>query len=351
MNTLSFFLRGLLLALGISCAAGAAAQSPLQYQGPDRGQRLQEGAREEGKLMLYTSMAEKDVQDLVGAFEKRYGIKVEVWRSGKNKVLQRALAEAGAGRNVVDVVQNPAPEMEALHREKLLQPVSSPLHAQLIEQALPEHGEWAGMRTYVFVQAFNPQRVSRDELPASYEDLLDPRWKGRLGIEAKNQEWFMTLMQQMGEKKGLDYFQRLVATNGVSLRTGHSLLANMVVAGEVPLAITMYSYLVEQKKAEGAPIDYVALAPTIAYTDGIGIARKAPHPHAAMLFYEFMLSEGQQMVARDHQITTHRRDLPKLDAFSPVYIDPAKVLDTYDEWRKRYDDVLNGRPIADAPSK
>jgi len=346
-----FRLRGLLVAMGMCCAAAAAAQSPLQHQGPDRAQRLIEGARDEGRLMLYTSMAEKDVQELVGAFEERYGIKVDVWRSGKNKVLQRALAEAGAGRNVVDVVQNPAPEMEALHREKLLQPVSSPLHEQLIEQALPEHGEWAGMRTYVFVQAFNPQRVSRDELPTSYQDLLDPRWKGRLGIEAKNQEWFMTLMQQMGQAQGLDYFQKLVATNGLSLRTGHSLLANMVVAGEVPFAMTMYSYLVEQKKAEGAPIDYVALAPTIAYTDGIGIAREAPHPHAAMLFYEFMLSEGQKMVAMDHQITTHRRDQSKLDAFSPVYIDPASVLDTYDEWRKRYDDVLNGRPIAGASSK
>lgn len=323
----------------------------MQYQGADRNERLLEGARQEGKLMLYTSMAEKDVQDLVEAFEKKYDIQVEVWRSGKNKVLQRALTEANAGRNAVDVIQNPAPEMEALHREKLLHPVESPFHRDLIKQALPAHHEWTGMRTYVFVQAYNPKLVAKDELPASYEDLLDPRWKGRLGIEAKNQEWFMTLMQQMGEQKGLEYFQKLVKTNGISLRTGHSLLANMVVAGEVPLAMTMYSYLVEQKKAAGAPIDYVALSPAIAYTDGIGIARQAPHPNAAMLFYEFMLNDGQRMVAKDHQITTHIRDQAKLEQFDPVYIDPAKVIDTYDQWHKLFDDVLNGRPVSLAAPK
>jgi iron(III) transport system substrate-binding protein len=323
----------------------AYAQVPM-YAGADRMQRLLDGARREGTLMVYTSMAERDSTRLVSAFEKKYGIKVNVWRSGKDKVLQRVVTEARAGRHEADFVLNPSPEMEALHREKLLQPVRSPVQKELIAAALPVHREWTGMRVYVFAQSYNTQKVSRDELPRTYQDLLDPRWKGRIGIESKQHEWFYALIQAMGEEKGLRFFRELIATNGVSLRTGNSLLNNMVISGEVPFAMNVYSYLPEQARAEGAPIDYITLSPTIAYTDGIGIVRRAPHPHTATLFYDFMLTEGQKIVSEHKAVTTSRRDEAILAKFNPVYIDPARVLDSYDKWAKLYDDTLNGRLTA-----
>jgi iron(III) transport system substrate-binding protein len=323
-------------------AAGAQAQVPL-YEGADRSARLLEGARREGGLTVYTSMAEKDNARIVDAFEKKYKLKVTVWRSGKHKVLQRVITEARAGRNEVDFILNPSPEMEALHREKLLQAVRSPLQKDLLPVALPAHGEWTGMRVYVFVQAYNTNQVKREELPRSYGDLLNPRWKGRLGIEGKEQEWFFTLVQAMGEEQGLRLFRQLVATNGLSVRSGNSLLANMVVSGEVPLALTVYSYLAEQNRANGAPLDYIALAPTIAYTDGIAVARAAPHPYAATLFYDFMLSEGQKIVAQHHALTTQRSNAAALARFNPVYINPARVLDSYERWTQLYNDTLQGR--------
>lgn len=339
------------LLAGLWAAAGAAwAQAP-QYQGADRSQRLLDGARREGSLMLYTSMAEKDSARLVGAFEKKYGIKVRVWRSGKNMVLQRLVTEANAKRYQADFVLNPAPEMEALHREKLLQPVRSPVQLDLIAAALPAHREWTGMRVYLFVQSYNTQKVARAELPRSWQDLLDPRWKGRLGIEAKQQEWFYALVQAMGEEKGLRFFRELVANNELSLRNGNSLLNNLVISGEVPLALNVYSYLPEQARAGGAPIDYISLAPAIAYTDGIGILRKAPHPHAATLFYDFMLTDGQRIVAENKAVTTNRRDQAALAKFNPVYIDPALVLDSYDKWGKLYDDILKGRTAPPEPTR
>ena len=318
------------------------AQVPL-YEGADRMERLLEGARREGALLFYTSMAEKDTARIVNAFEKKYGVKVNVWRSGKDKVLQRVVTEARAGRYEADFVLNPSPEMEALHREQLLQRVRSPVQKDLIAAALPAHGEWTGMRVYVFAQSFNTKKVSREELPRTFEDLLQPRWKGRLGIEIKQQEWFYALVQAMGEEKGLQFFRKLIATNAVSLRTGNSLLNNLVLSGEVPLAVNVYSYLPEQSRAEGAPIDYITLAPTIAYTDGIGITRRAPHPHAATLFYDFMLTEGQKIVSEHKAITTHRADAPTLAKFNPVYMDAARVLDNHDKWAKLYEDTLNGR--------
>src|ERR1700741_515529 len=144
---------------------------------------------------VYSSMAEKDVRQLVAEFERRTGVKVNLWRSGKNRVLERVLREARGGRYEVDVVHNPAPEMEALHSEKLLRRMDSPRHAELIPQAVPAHREWAGPRVYVFVQAYNTRVVDKAELPRTYGDLLAPRWKGRVAIEGKEQEWFYTLVQ------------------------------------------------------------------------------------------------------------------------------------------------------------
>src|SRR5256885_15046197 len=180
---------------------------------------------------VYSSMAEKDVRQLVAEFERRQGIKVNLWRSGKNRVLERALREARGGRYEVDVIHNPAPEMEALHNEKLLRPMNSPRLAELIPQAVAPHHEWAGPRVYIFVQAYNTTKVKRDELPRSYQDLLQPRWKGRVAIEGKEQEWFYTLVQAVGEAQGLELF-RALAANGLQVRMGNALLTNLVVAGD-----------------------------------------------------------------------------------------------------------------------
>ncbi|MEP7206497.1 MAG: extracellular solute-binding protein [Casimicrobiaceae bacterium] len=341
-------LAGLLasLVLGAGPARAQGAADPFNLTGPDRQQRLLEGARKEGVVNLYTSMNEKDVRALAAAFEKKYGIKAVVWRSGKNKVLQRTLAEAQAGRAEVDVVHNPAPEMEALRQEKQLRPVRSPYVADLIQGTVPAHGEWVPLRVYVFVQAYNTQAVKPDEVPKRWEDLLDARWKGRLGIEAKEQEWFATLAGVQGEAHTFGFFRDLTARNGLSVRSGNSLLLNMVISGEVPFALTMYSYLADQAKLKGAPIDYVALKPTVAYTDGVGIMQKAPHPYAAMLFYDFLLSDGEVMMKAQKQLTAHRRDEAQVAVFAPVYIDPTRVLVDYDKWTQAYEDAIQGRGLA-----
>ena len=322
-------------------ATTSVAQIPM-YEGADRTQRLQDGARREGTLSIYTSMAEKDITRLVSAFEAKHSIKTKVWRAGTDKVLQRVTTEARAGRHEVDFVLGTAPEMEAIYREKLLQPVRSPMQKELIPAALPAHREWTGMRVYVYVQAYNSQKISRDALPRRYEDLLNPRWKGQLGVESKH-EWFYTLVQAMGEEKGLRFFRDVVAANGMSLRNGSTLLANLVSAGEVPLALNLYAHVVAPLRAKGAPIDYLSLSPTVAATDSIAITRHAKHPHAATLFYDFLLSDGQKIVA-DNSISTHRRDEPLLARFQPIiFSDPVKILDNYSKWDKLFDDTMSGR--------
>lgn len=336
------------LIIFMTLASGSIAAQPTQYEGPDRSQRLIEGARREGVVNVYSSMVDKDLRRLAGEFEKKYAIKVNIWRSGKNKVLQRVLTEAQAGRVEADIVHNPSPEMEALVREKLLQEVRSPSQKDLIAGAMPVHRMWAGPRVYIFIQAYNTNKVKREELPKTWAELLDPRWKGRLGIEGKEQEWFYTLVQTMGEDKGLAFFRKLVATNGLSVRMGNALLNNMVVAGEVPMALTLYSYLPEQSKKAGAPIDWFALAPTIAYTDGIGITRNARHPHAAVLFYDFMLGDGQPLMAEMNHVVTNRRYESSLEKFQLKFIDVDAVLDGHQRWNRIFEDTINGRAAGGA---
>ena len=298
---------------------------------------------QEKSVTVYSSMAEKDVRRLVAEFERRHGVKVNLWRSGKDKILQRVLSEARAGRNEVDVIHNPSPEMEALHREKLLRRVDSPLLANLIPEAIAPHREWAGPRVYIYVQAYNTAKVKPEEVPKTYRDLLHPRWKGRIAIEGKEQEWFFTVVQAMGEAEGLRFFRELAATNGLSVRMGNALLTNLVAAGEVPFALTLYSYLPDQARRAGAPIEWIALAPTVAGTDAVGVAARSPRPQAAILFYEFMLGEGQAMMAEMNHVISHRRMAPEIQRFKPKWIDPAAVISDYDRWTKLFDDTIHGR--------
>src|SRR5262249_7612388 len=157
-------------------------------------------------------------------------------------VLQRGVVEAGAGRHEADIFETNGPEMEALVREKILTPVNSPAVDNLIPEARFAHASWVGSRLNIFAFAYNTNKVKKEELPKTYEDLLDPRWKGRLGIEAEDADWFSGVVGQMGEARGLKLWKDIVATNAVSIRKGHTLLTNLVASGEIPMAITVYNY-------------------------------------------------------------------------------------------------------------
>ena len=242
-------------------------------------------------------------------FEKRHGVRVNVWRASSVKVLQRLLAEKKAGRWDFDVVSISAPELEALYREGLLQEVNSTAHRALLEVTLPAHRGWAPQFINVFVQAYNTRAVRADELPRRWADLLDARWKGRLGVEANASEWYCTVLKTLGERNGAELFREMAARNGLSVRHGNSVLANMVVSGEVPLALAVYSHMIEEAKAQGAPVDWFALEPLVARVNGVGVSRQPPHPHAARLFYEYLLTEAQPLMVKLHYVSP-RRDLP-----------------------------------------
>ena len=336
-------MRALLYVLGLAAAVGGYAQdaSLLRYEGADRLQKALPAAKKEGSLALYTSFAEKDLPPLLGAFEKRYGIKVKVWRSASEKVLQRAVVETGAGRHDFDVVHTSALEMEAMVREKVLQPVAPAHGVELLAGAQRPHRGWTATYLSFWVQAYNTNLVRKEDLPRTYQDLLDPKWKGKLGIEARVPEWYATIAMDMGEEKGIKFFRDLVAKNGISVRGGHTLLNNLVIAGDVPLALTMYQYITEGAKRKGAPVDWFVLEPVVGRMSGVGIARNVQHPNAALLFYEFMLStEAQQLLLELDYVPTLAKLPSPMANRRFTLVDPAIALDHRDKWDTSFQEVI-----------
>ncbi|NYT70774.1 ABC transporter substrate-binding protein [Pusillimonas noertemannii] len=338
-------------ALGLALASAATAQTPASleqlavYNGPDREQILIEGARKEGSLTFYTSFAQKDLPPIVSAFEEKYGIKINVWRAGSDKVVQRTLTEASGGRHEVDAIHVGAPELEALHLEKILQPVDTPATKKLIRGIAPAHREWAPTRLAAFVQAYNTDQISKEQLPKSWHELAKPEWKGKLGVEFTDDEWFYTLMQELGEEEGLALFRKIVSENGLSVRKGHSLLANLVVSGEVPMGLTVYSYMAQTLKEKGAPIDWIAIEPVIARANGIAVAKRAPHPHAALLFYDFLLSaQAQKLLAAMHYLPVHADEPSPMKGISLRVSTPLMIPAEAQKWQALYRDVISGTP-------
>src|SRR5947209_7281685 len=206
-----------LFAFACLFAPSAFAQAPTlaelaAYNGPDRTERLIAGAKKEGVINIYSSITVDDMKLISGAFEKKYGVKLQAWRASSESILQRAMVEARGGRFEVDAIETSAAEMESLHREKLLIEVKSPYIADIVPAALRPHREWVGDRLNIISAGYNPTLVRKQDVPKSYDELTDSKWKGKLAIEADDAVWFGALANELGEQKTIRLFRELVRT-------------------------------------------------------------------------------------------------------------------------------------------
>jgi len=301
---------------------------------------LQSAWAQDKTVVLYTSLAPTESGPLAQAFEKKTGIKVEVWRALSEKVVQRALTEARAKRNAVDVIETNGPEMEMLAREGLFAELKSPYIGDLPPAAIPKHRQWIPDRLNFFVVGFNTQKVRRDELPKDYRGFLDPKWKGRLGLEATDSEWMATLVKRWGEKDGFDYFRKL-ADMRPDVRKGHVLLAELIAAGEIPVGLTVYNSNAESFKRKGAPIDWIPVQPVVARPQGIAILKNAPHRDAAQAFANFVLSpEGQELFNSMGRVPVSTKVKTHLNQFEYTLVDPVTVLDEQEKWTREWDKLF-----------
>jgi iron(III) transport system substrate-binding protein len=340
---------GAALLLAVSAAATAApAPAPpagpndamYMYKGADRDAKLLEAAKKEGSVTLYTSLSSGESTPLIAAFEKKYGIKVNLWRAISDQVAQRAITEGRAHRYALDVIETNGSEVEQAARENLLSVFYSPSFADLPADAFSSDHMWVSDRANFIVVAYNTNKIKKEDLPADYSGFLDPKWKGQVSIESSDIEWMATIIKTLGQEKGMKLFQNLSATQP-QMRAGHILLAQMVGAGEAPVALTVYNGEVESLKRKGTPIDWAPVQPVIGRPQGLGVARNAPHPHAALLFADFVLStETQQMYADLGRIPVSKKVKSKLNNFPHVMIDTATVLDENDKWTKLWNSLF-----------
>lgn len=322
----------------------AQPQEALYLSGADRQARLVAGAKKEGFVSFYTSLSNVESAPLLSAFEKKYGVHVRIWRALSAAVVQRAVTEARANRFTVDVFETNGPEMEQLYRENLLTQFDSPYLADLPPAVIPKHRQWVADRFDYYVVAYNTNKIRKQDLPTSIEGFINPAWKGRLGLEATDSEWMGSVISILGPERGMAFFRNLAAQHP-DIRRGHIVLAGLVAAGEIPVALAAYSANVESYKREGAPIEWQPIDPVVARPQGLGIARNAGNPYAAMLFVDFMLSpEGQSIYQSLGRGPSSLKVKSAAYDFKSSIEDPVRVIDEAAKWEKEWDDLFVNTP-------
>ena len=310
-----------------------AASSQLSHAAT--AESVVDAAKREGEVVYYASMNLAEANAIIAEFEKRYPfIKVKLNRTGSEKLLTRILTEFRAKKTFADIIQTVEFSMHIFNRSGVLARYLPQSNA-FYPKDFKEEGLWTTVYYNAYVTAYNTRLVPKNTLPKTYDDLLDPKWKGKLLMDGTKADWFAGMLQILGPQRGLE-FMRELAKQQPSPREGHELLAQLVVAGEGHFDVNIPVSSVERVKERGAPIDWTALGTAPAIMVGAGIASQAPHPNAAKLFLEFVLSrEGQKLmktpgrhVARSDLVGEHSAMLKELKIV-PVNPALAEKLDEY----------------------
>jgi iron(III) transport system substrate-binding protein len=304
-----------------------------------------DAAKREGEVVYYASMNLSEANAVIGEFEKRYPfIKVKLNRTGSEKLLTRVLTEARAKKTLADVIQTVEFSMHLLNRSGVLVRYT-PQANSFYREEFKEEGFWTTVYYNAYVTGYNSRLVAMRALPKTYNDLLDPNWKGKLMMEGTKAEWFAGMLQIMGQERGLKYMREL-AKQRPSPREGHELLAQLVAAGEGVFDVNIPVASVERMKERGAPIDWTALGDAPAVMVGIGIVAQAPHPNAAKVFLDFVLSrEGQKLMQTPGRLVA-RGDLANeqaamLKGLKIVPVNP-EMAEKLDEYAKQQRSIFGG---------
>lgn len=325
------FLGGALLI--VAAPGGSRAQSVAAPQA------IIEGAKKEGQAVFYTPLNINDSQPMLQRFEHKYPfIKTELLRMSAEPLLNRIITEDRAGRNAVDVINNTV--INALKKARLLQPYRSPEHAAYLDQFKDPEGYWASVNNNYYVLGYNNKLVSAKDAPTDWQDLLNPKWKGKIGMDQEEYEWFGATIEVWGRERAIKY-HRALAQQQINWRKGHTLISQLIAAGEFSVGI-VYAHRIESMKKAGAPIDWVrTINPFFVALSPAGLAAKAPHPNAGKLLLDFMLSYESQQQLRNANRLSGRMDIEPLvpemhySKLKLAAIDP-KVSDDINRYAKEF---------------
>lgn len=298
-------------AAGLSVLPGRAIPASLPaniatYKGADRQALILDGAKREGKVVFYSGMIENQaLRPMADAFKRKYPfVSVDYYRGDSRALVLKALTEQRARRVIGDIVESTG-GAEALTKAGAVQPFYSPSAASFPPNYMDDAGMWIASRLDYFGMAYNTKTVSAADVPKSYEQLLDPKWKGAISWRSDSEIgaplFIASVLRGMGKENGEAYLKRLAAQRVVNYAGSARALVDRVGEGEYKLALFIYAHHPLISKAKGAALDTQMLDPVPSTVSTIQLAKSPPHPYAAMLFIDFMLSKEGQEVLREAQ--------------------------------------------------
>lgn len=308
--------------------------------------KLQEAAKKEGEVVYYTTMTLDQSKSVADRFEKKYGIRVTLFRTGGGPLLNKIFTESRGGRHDWDVVVGRGEMVLPMMQRKLLASYRSPETKMIDEQLVDREGFWSAYYVNSYVLGWNTKLVKREDVPKTYDALLNPRWKGgQLSLDTEAYGMFEGLKGAWGKEKTLAYFKKLAALDPV-LKRGNTERVQLAVAGEYPL-IVAYNQTIQRMTSRGAPIDWLPLEPAVTQVNPAMIGAKAPHPNAARLFIDFILSkEGQEMLRGMQRIPVRKDvepDPPRLFRGFQYVIENPEDYEDFDATVKQYLEIFKLR--------
>ena len=338
---------GWLFPTAVLAQGAASVLKPYEgLKGREREQRLSEGAKKEGRVVVYSFTAVDQLTPLLNEFQKRYPfIKPEHYRANATGVFNKFTTEARAGQTLADVIDLSAGETHTLLQMGLIDPYFSPSREGIPKDFMDEKGYWTAHYHFVIALGFNTQHVKVSEAPKSYDEVINPKWKGRFSLDPADQDLFGALLLSWGKEKALNYFRNLAKLEP-RMVSGHTQQANLVGAGEVHMAPWLYGYRPLQLKDEGAPVETVLFDPVLSNPAYLLLTKNSPHPHGAALFIDWALSAegGMKFFAEKFGRTPTRTGLkerfPQLRVDKYLVVKPEIVGPNFKEFTNLYNEIF-----------
>jgi len=328
---------------GVSGAAGkpTTVADIALYQRNDREQLLIEGAKREGQVTFYN--INTWLSTVAQEFEKKYPfVKVSVWRSDSKTLLKRVTEEYASGRYLADVVDVTFAGVAMLHKMGIFQEYYSPDMGAYTDEVkakgktgvyyLPDLELYIGL-------GFNTKLVPAADAPKTYKDLLDPKWKGKISFAGTStgSQWIGNAVNVMGR----EYLEKMAGQDVQVQNISGAALAGLIGSGEVPLSPTIYESNILVLKQKGAPVEWRPLEPVVANVGSSGLTTRAPHPHAALLFLDYLHSKEGQKVVMKGGLGSPREDIGSLERkFKKSYLEAQYSLEELDKKISEWEELM-----------
>ncbi|GII52011.1 hypothetical protein Pth03_04000 [Planotetraspora thailandica] len=335
-------------------SAGGAGKSSTKAQevydrinrltGDERTTTLLDLAKKEGTLSIYTSNT--DLDKVIDGFKKTYPIEVKVYRGNSESVLQRVMQEQQANYDGNDLVETNAGELNVMADQKMLYPYEGALRDAVRKEGQADG--WTATRFNVFVIGWNTTKVKPGEEPKSFEELADPKWKGRISLEIGDVDWFAAMYkyyldQGKTEAEVHDLFKRVAAN--AKIAKGHTAQGELLSAGQFAVTASSYSHTIDKAADQGAPVSWhpasgTPIQPVVIRPNGVALMKTATHPAAAMLFVDYELTEGQKILHESFRVGSVPTANDPLAGITSISVPEKEMLDDPKKWDALYEEIV-----------